>query len=84
VGSSYLLVTATGMPFGAPVSGVIGRRSTMAAGIFLFLFGLVIAAVPIDMPMSIAGRAVQGLRAGAVVVLTNIYLADMFVLASAV
>ncbi|KAF7589015.1 hypothetical protein BBP40_004842 [Aspergillus hancockii] len=78
VASSYLLALASLLPLWAKLSDIFGRKLVMLVGNALFLLGSLISALSERISMLIAGRGIQGAGAGALVVLSNICIADMF------
>ena len=78
IGSAYLLACASSLPIWAKLSDVFGRKPVIIVGNLEFLLGSLVAALARNMPMLIAGRALQGLGGGAIIVLINICLTDLF------
>jgi MFS family permease len=78
VASSYLLALASLLPLWAKLSDIFGRKLVMLVGNALFLLGSLVSALSERISMLIAGRGIQGAGAGALVVLSNICIADMF------
>ena len=78
VGSTYLLVSTSMLPVWARLSDIYGRRAAMIAADLFFIAGSVIAALAQGMDMLLAGRAVQGLGGGELLVMVNICTTDMF------
>ncbi|KAF2271733.1 MFS general substrate transporter [Westerdykella ornata] len=77
-GSAYLLANAASVPFWGKLSDVFGRKPIILIANSIFLGGSVICAVSISAVMLVAGRAVQGLGGGGVVVLVHVCVADIF------
>jgi MFS family permease len=74
-------------PAAASILGVVaagswadrsGPRSPLLAGVAAFVLGLVIAGTATGMPVVVAGRAIQGLGAGALVVALYVVVAQVF------
>ncbi|KAF2008015.1 MFS general substrate transporter [Amniculicola lignicola CBS 123094] len=77
-GSAYLLANGASVPFWAKLSDVFGRKAIILIANTVFLAGSVVCAVSVNAGMLVAGRAVQGLGGGGVVVLVHVCVADMF------
>ena len=77
-GSAYLLTNAASIPFWGKLSDVFGRKYVLLTANAVFLGGSIICAVSINAPMLVAGRAVQGLGGGGVVVLVHVCVSDLF------
>lgn len=77
-GSAYLLTNAASIPFWGKLSDVFGRKSILLTANAVFLGGSIICAVSINAPMLVAGRAIQGLGGGGVVVLVHVCVSDLF------
>ncbi|KAF2020249.1 MFS general substrate transporter [Aaosphaeria arxii CBS 175.79] len=78
IGSSYLLTNAASIPFWAKLSDIFGRKPIILIANAIFLVGSIVCAVSINATMLVAGRSVQGLGGGGVVVLVHVCVADMF------
>lgn len=78
VGSAYLLTNAASVPFWGTISDVFGRRPILFLANGVFLAGSLISALAVSLQMLIAGRAVQGLGGGGIVILVNICVSDLF------
>jgi MFS family permease len=78
VGSAYLLTNAAFVPFWGKISDVFGRKPILGIANILFMVGSIISAKSNNMTMLIAGRAVQGLGGGGIVILVNICVSDLF------
>jgi MFS family permease len=78
VGSAYLLANGASVPFWGRLSDVFGRKSVIVTANMIFLSGSIICAASINASMLVAGRAVQGLGGGGVVVLVHICVSDLF------
>ncbi|KAF2186366.1 MFS general substrate transporter [Zopfia rhizophila CBS 207.26] len=79
-GSAYLLSNAASVPVWGKLSDIFGRKPVALVANFIFLVGSLVCAVAVSAGMLIAGRAVQGLGGGGVVILVHICVADMFAL----
>jgi len=60
------------------ISDIWGRKPGLLGAIIIFAVGSTIAAASTNMPMLIAGRAVQGLAGGGIISLVNIIISDLF------
>jgi MFS family permease len=78
VGSAYLLTNAASVPFWGKISDVFGRKPILLLANGVFLGGSLISALSRNLEMLIAGRAVQGLGGGGIVILVNICIGDLF------
>jgi MFS family permease len=78
IGSAYLLANAASVPFWGKLSDVFGRKPVILTANVVFLGGSVICAVSVNATMLVAGRAVQGLGGGGVVVLVHVCVSDLF------
>jgi MFS family permease len=78
VGSAYLLTNAASVPFWGKISDVFGRKPILLLANAVFLVGSLISALSVSLRMLIAGRAVQGLGGGGIVILVNICVGDLF------
>lgn len=78
IGSAYLLTNAASVPFWGKISDVFGRKPILLLANAVFLGGSLISALSKNLDMLIAGRAVQGLGGGGIVILVNICVGDLF------
>jgi MFS family permease len=78
VGSAYLLTNAASVPFWGKISDIFGRKPILLLANAIFLAGSLISALSKNLEMLIAGRAVQGLGGGGIVILVNICVGDLF------
>ncbi|CAO2650238.1 Nn.00g015300.m01.CDS01 [Neocucurbitaria sp. VM-36] len=77
-GSAYLLANAASVPFWGKLSDILGRKPVILTANMIFLGGSIVCAISINAMMLIAGRAVQGLGGGGVVVLVHVCISDLF------
>ncbi|KAH9962021.1 iron permease [Lactifluus volemus] len=77
VGSAYALGSTAPVPLYGGLSQIIGRRPIMLTALILFALGSTICATASSMNTLIAGRAVQGLGAGAITSSVQILLSDL-------
>ncbi|KAI8931094.1 hypothetical protein NX059_012105 [Plenodomus lindquistii] len=78
VGSSYLLANAASVPFWGKLSDIFGRKSVILTANTIFLAGSILCAVAINAPMLLAGRVIQGIGGGGVIVLVHVCVSDLF------
>lgn len=78
IGSAFMLANAASVPTWGKVSEIFGRKPALLAANFTFLIGSLVAGLSDSMGMLIAGRAVQGVGAGGLIVLVNIVIGDLF------
>ena len=76
--SSYLLANASCIPLWGKVSDIWGRKYMILLANFIFLIASLICALSVNLAMMLAGRALQGIGGGGIVVLTNISVSDLF------
>ncbi|KAL4926949.1 major facilitator superfamily-domain-containing protein [Aspergillus undulatus] len=76
--SSFSLTNAAFVPLWGKVSDIWGRKPILLLANFAFLIGSLICALSINLPMVLAGRAVQGAGAGGIITLANICVSDLF------
>lgn len=77
VTTAYILAATVVMPLYGKLGDLFGRRLIFIAAIGLFTLGSVVAALSQDMSMLIAGRAVQGLGGGGLMILAQAIIADL-------
>lgn len=78
VGSAYLLANAVSVPSWGKISDIWGRKPILLLAVAVFFVGSLLCAVSVSMAMLIAGRAVQGVGGGGIVVQVNICVTDLF------
>lgn len=76
--SAYLLATAACIPLWGKLSDIWGRKPILLLVNILFLAGSLVCALAINLTMLLAGRAVQGVGGGGVIVLGQICVSDLF------
>lgn len=76
--SSYLLANAACIPLWGKISDIWGRKPIILLANFIFLVGSLICALAINLPMILAGRAIQGVGGGGIIVLAQICVSDLF------
>jgi hypothetical protein len=78
IGSAYLLSGAASEPIWAKISDIFGRRPILISANIVFLLGSILCALSSTIAGLIAGRVVQGLGSGGILVLANILIGDLF------
>lgn len=75
--TAYLLASTIGAPVAGKLGDLFGRKVVVQFSILVFLVGATIAGLAQSMGMLVAGRAVQGLGGGALIVLAMALVADV-------
>jgi EmrB/QacA subfamily drug resistance transporter len=75
--SAYMLGATVTTPIYGRLSDVYGRRPFFVAGIVIFMAGAVVSGTAGSMAQLVAGRAVQGLGAGALIPLAVATIGDL-------
>ncbi|KAL8682398.1 MAG: hypothetical protein Q9186_001519 [Xanthomendoza sp. 1 TL-2023] len=78
IGSSYMLAAAASTPTWGKFSDIWGRKPILLVANIVFLVGSLVAALSIDVKMLLAGRAIQGIGGGGLIILGNICISDLF------
>ncbi|KAL8814549.1 MAG: hypothetical protein Q9223_006241, partial [Gallowayella weberi] len=78
IGSSYLLAAAASTPTWGKFSDIWGRKPILLVANIVFLVGSLVAALSINVKMLLAGRAIQGIGGGGLIILANICISDLF------
>lgn len=78
VGASYLVASALLQPVWPTLSELTGRKPALNIGFVLFFIGSLVAALARGPSALIAGRVVQGLGAGNIILLCNVLISDLF------
>jgi len=78
IGSAYLLAAAAATPTWGKISDIFGRKPTILTANVVFLVGSLICALSVNIKMLIAGRVIQGIGGGGLIVLTQICISDLF------
>jgi MFS family permease len=78
IGGTYLLAKAATGPIWAKCSDIWGRKLVLLTTVSLFAAASILAALSTNMPMLIAGRALQGVAGGGLVLLSIITISDLF------
>lgn len=75
--TAYLLTATVVLPLYGKVGDLIGRKRLLVAAIILFMAGSLLGALAQGMTLLIAGRAVQGLGGGGLILLAQAIIADV-------
>ncbi|MCU1547023.1 MAG: transporter [Homoserinimonas sp.] len=75
--TAFMLGSTITMPIYGKLGDLFGRKSLMIVAIVLFMIGSVMGAVAGDMGILIAGRVVQGLGGGGLMILSQAIIADV-------
>jgi EmrB/QacA subfamily drug resistance transporter len=75
--TAYMLATTVTTPIYGRLSDVYGRRRFFVIGILVFMTGTVVAGTAVSMLQLVAGRAVQGIGAGALIPLAIAAIGDL-------
>lgn len=78
VGSAYLLANAGSTPLWGKFSDIWGRKLLLIIANAVFMVGSLIAGISKSINMLIAGRVVQGLGGGGLIILVSIAISDLF------
>jgi EmrB/QacA subfamily drug resistance transporter len=78
IGSAYLIANSAATPIWGKVSDIFGRKPILLVTNVIFFIGSLICALSINIDMLIAGRVVQGIGGGGLIVLVNITISDLF------
>lgn len=78
IASSYLLANAACIPLWGKISDIWGRKHIIVMANVAFLVGSLICALAKNMAMILAGRAIQGVGGGGIIILANISVSDLF------
>ena len=75
--TAYLLTSTIALPVYGKIGDLIGRKRPFLIAIILFVVGSVISGFAGDMTWLVAGRAVQGLGGGGLMILSDTIVADV-------
>ncbi|WP_149787120.1 MDR family MFS transporter [Lutimaribacter pacificus] len=75
--TAYLLASTIGAPVAGKLGDLFGRKLVVQIGIFVFLAGATLAGLAQSMGVLIAGRAIQGLGGGGLIVVSMAVVADV-------
>jgi len=77
VTTAYILAVTLTMPLYGKLSDIIGRKWLLVIGISIFIIGSVLGGLATDMTMLIAGRAIQGIGGGGLMILAQATISDV-------
>jgi EmrB/QacA subfamily drug resistance transporter len=75
--TAYLLASTIAAPIFGKLGDLFGRKAVLQAGIAIFLVGSVVAGLAGSMPVLVAGRTIQGLGGGGLIVVCMATVADV-------
>ncbi|QDC08899.1 MFS transporter [Oceanicola sp. D3] len=75
--TAFLLASTIGAPISGKLGDLFGRKIVIQGGILVFVLGAAICGFAQSMEMLIAGRAVQGLGGGGLIVVSMAVVADV-------
>ena len=78
IGSAYLLAAAAAGPSWGKISDVFGRKPVLLIANVVFFVGSLICALSVNVKMLEAGRVLQGVGGGGLLILVNICISDLF------
>lgn len=78
IGSSYIVACAGAVPVWGKVSDIFGRKPALLIANAIFCGGSLISALSVNVKMLLAGRVIQGIGGGGLIVLVNICISDLF------
>lgn len=78
VGTAYLVANAATVPVWGKASDVWGRKGVLLGANVVFFVGCVVCGVAQSVAALLAGRVVQGVGGGGLIVLVNISISDLF------
>ncbi|NQX33384.1 MDR family MFS transporter [Herbiconiux sp. VKM Ac-2851] len=77
VATAYILASTIVMPVYGKVGDLIGRKSLFVIALSIFVFGSAIGGFAMSMEWLIAGRFIQGLGGGGLMILSQAIIADV-------
>jgi MFS family permease len=77
VGTSYLLTCAVTMPFLAALSDIFGRTWVLISSLVFFTIGTILCCRASDIAVLLAGRCVQGVGGGGILILALVITTDI-------
>ena len=78
IGSSYLLAAAAAVPAWGKFSDIWGRKPILLLANIVFFVGSLISGLSINIKMLLAGRTIQGIGGGGLIILANVCISDLF------
>ncbi|HEY9476642.1 MAG TPA: MFS transporter [Mycobacteriales bacterium] len=76
--TAFLVASVVGTVTSGEFSDRYGPRGPLLVGLAVFAVGLVVAGAAVSMPLFVAGRVVQGLGAGTVIVGVYVMIAEVY------
>lgn len=78
IGSSYNLASTASTPIWAKLSDITGRKPMLLSANAVFMAGSLVAGFSMSPTQLIAGRSIQGLGGGGIMIMIPIVIADLF------
>jgi MFS family permease len=78
IGSSYIVACAGAVPVWGKVSDIFGRKPALLLANAIFCGGSLVSALSVSVNMLLAGRVIQGIGGGGLIILVNICISDLF------
>jgi EmrB/QacA subfamily drug resistance transporter len=78
IGTAYMLANAAVAPTWGKISDIWGLKPVLLAAVAVFWIGSLVCGLSNGVGMMLAGRAVQGIGGGGVIVLVNICIGHLF------
>jgi EmrB/QacA subfamily drug resistance transporter len=75
--TAYILASTIAMPIYGKLGDLLGRKNLLVAAITIFVGGSIIGGMAPDMNWLIAGRTIQGLGGGGLIILSQAVIADL-------
>ncbi len=75
--TAYLLASTVSAPIAGKLGDLYGRKNVLQGGLVIFSLGAILCGISLSMPTMIAGRALQGAGAGALIVTSMAVVADL-------
>jgi EmrB/QacA subfamily drug resistance transporter len=77
VTTAYILAATVSMPLYGKLSDLIGRKSLLIFGVFIFIVGSIVGGLATDMTWLIIARGIQGIGGGGLMILSQAVIADV-------
>lgn len=77
IGTSYLLTCAVTMPFLAALSDIFGRTWVLLSSLVVFTIGTILCCRAHGITVLLAGRCVQGIGGGGIIILALVITTDI-------
>jgi MFS family permease len=77
VGTAYLLANAVSMPSIASLSNIFGRPVCLVVSVGVFALGSLICCLAANIGVLIAGRSLQGVGGGGIIILSLVIYTDI-------